>query len=61
VEIFDVFGKKQKAARNSPPFMEGCQPQADGVVIDISHLPPGIYLLQIETEQGVVTKKVLKN
>jgi len=28
--------------------------------VDISHLPSGIYFVQITTEKGVVTKKVLK-
>jgi hypothetical protein len=40
--------------------MEGWQPQADGVVINISHLATGIYFLKISTEAGQVVKKVLK-
>jgi hypothetical protein len=28
---------------------------------DFSKLPPGIYFLQIQTDRGVVTKKVVKN
>ena len=39
--------------------MEGWQPQADGVV-NISHLPAGIYILKIFTETGVDVKKVVK-
>ena len=69
VEIFDVYGKKlflQKAESrmqkaNSPPFMEGWQPQADGVVIDISNFSSGIYFVKIETENGTITKKIIKN
>jgi hypothetical protein len=29
--------------------------------IDISHLPAGIYFVQITTEKGIVTKRVVKN
>jgi hypothetical protein len=29
--------------------------------LDISHLPAGIYFVQIKTEKGVVTKKIVKN
>jgi hypothetical protein len=67
IEVFDVIGRRQEIPRyarndgeNSPPFMEGWQPQADGVVMNISHLPTGIYFLKIETENGMVVKKVVK-
>jgi hypothetical protein len=61
VEFFDISGKQiviPNAARN----LEGyeTQPQADGVVLNISHFPTGIYFLRIQTEQGVVVKKVIK-
>jgi len=29
--------------------------------IDISHLPTGIYLLRIQTENGMVTRRIIKN
>jgi len=58
VEIFDIYGRKQNG--NSPPFMEGWQPQADGVVINISHLQSGFYFVEITTEAGVVVRKVVK-
>jgi hypothetical protein len=62
IEIYDMYGRKQKSRKgNSPPFMEGWQPQADGVVINISHLPSGIYFLRITTSNGIVTKKIIKN
>ena len=66
VEVFDVYGRKQKAESrkqkgNSPPFMEGWQPQADGVVINISHLQAGVYFVKIKTENDIITKKVIKN
>jgi len=59
VSIFDIYGRKVggKFPSNS---LEGWQPQADGVVINISHLPCGIYFLQIHTEQGTVNKKIVK-
>jgi hypothetical protein len=36
------------------------QPQADVVVFNIFHFPAGIYFLRIQTEQGTITKKVIK-
>ena len=67
VEIFDVFGRKI-----SLQFIEGVdgaagrgskevwQPQADGVVIDLTVFPSGVYFVRIATEQGIVTKKIIK-
>jgi hypothetical protein len=65
IEVFDIYGRKQKAESrkqkgNSPPFMEAWQPQADGVVIDISELQAGIYFVKISTGAGAVVKKVVK-
>ncbi|MDR2970324.1 MAG: putative Ig domain-containing protein [Bacteroidales bacterium] len=67
MEVFDMVGRKYEVpccARNdggnSPPFMEGWQPQADGVVLDISHLSAGIYVVKIRTEAGEVVRKVVK-
>jgi len=59
VEIFDIYGRKvyDKFPSN---VLEGWQPQADGVVIYLTVLPAGIYFLKITTEQGGVTKKVVK-
>jgi hypothetical protein len=59
VEIFDVYGRnvETKFPSNS---LEGWQPQADGVVLNISHLPAGVYFVKILTEKGVVMKKVVK-
>ena len=48
IQIFDVMGR-----RYSPP-LEG-----PGEV-NISYLPTGIYFVQIATEKGVVTKKIVK-
>jgi len=70
VEIFDVFGRNvgnkfpsnllEGWTRSGRGGKEGCHPQADGVVINISHLPAGVYFVEITTEKGVVTKKVIK-
>jgi len=54
VEIYDVYGKKLFTNHYSL-FTN------DGVVLDISYLPKGIYLLQIKTDKGLVNKKVIKN
>ncbi|MCL2510722.1 MAG: T9SS type A sorting domain-containing protein [Bacteroidales bacterium] len=32
-----------------------------GVVLDISHLPVGIYFIRIQTDEGAVVRKVVKN
>ena len=52
VEIFDVFGRKQKTILHSPFSILHS--------IDISHLSNGIYFLKIHTESGIVVKKVVK-
>ena len=49
IRIFDLMGNK------FPLRVE----RASGEV-DISHLPPGMYFMQITTEKGVVTKKIVK-
>jgi len=51
VEIFDVFGKKilSKKFLMSPE-----------TVINISHLPTGVYFVRIQAEASEVIKKVLK-
>jgi len=53
IEVFDINGRKQKA--------ESRRQKGQGkTVIDMSHLPTGMYLLHIDTEQGEVIKKVVK-
>ena len=59
VEIFDIYGRKVEAKFPSNE-LEGWQPQADGVVFNISHLSAGIYFVKIITEQGEIVKKVVK-
>ena len=59
IEIYDIYGRNVGAKFPSNK-LEGWQPQADGVVFNISHLPSGIYFVIITTESGVVVKKVVK-
>ncbi|MCL2313192.1 MAG: T9SS type A sorting domain-containing protein [Firmicutes bacterium] len=54
VEIFDAYGRKQKA-RSEKQIAE------DIGTIDISNLPVGIYFVIITTETGKITKKIIKN
>ena len=51
VEVFDVFGRNVGVKLPSFGGVGGG---------DISHLPAGIYFLRIQTETGVVTRKVVK-
>jgi hypothetical protein len=53
VEIYDVMGRMVKTR-----FIASLQD--DTTTFDISCLPSGIYFLRIQTENGVVTKKVVK-
>ena len=54
VEIFDVVGRKllshTSLTSHSSPLIE----------IDISHLENGMYFLKIQTDDGMVTKKIVK-
>jgi hypothetical protein len=56
VEVFDVYGRKQKAESRK----ENTSHSSSLTSINISHLHAGIYFVRILTEQGVVTKKVVK-
>ena len=54
IEVYDVMGRKQCHASHVTRHENG------EAVLDISHLPAGIYFLWIQTEKGVVTQKVIK-
>jgi len=51
VQIYDIFGKQHLILHSQFSILNS---------IDISHLPAGTYFVQITTEKGVVTKKVVK-
>jgi len=51
IEIFDIYG------RNLTPHTSYLTPHTS---FDISHFPAGIYFMRIQTEAGVVVKKVVK-
>jgi hypothetical protein len=48
VEVYDVLGRKEKGERKKED------------IVDISHLPAGIYFIKITTEVGDQTQKVIK-
>jgi len=54
IEVFDVFGRKQKAESRR-------QKGVREVVMDISHLSQGIYILRITADGNIYTKKIVKN
>jgi hypothetical protein len=55
IEIFDMMGRRHECTKAR--MHEGTK----GLVMDISNLPAGIYLLRNQTEKGMVMKKVIKN
>ena len=54
IQIFDITGRLVGAYPCGRPNDNGT------ITINISHLPQGLYLLKINTNKGVVTKKVVK-
>jgi len=58
IEVFDVYGRTQNVKFPSNK-LEGWQPKADGVVIDISNLPAGVYFVKIYTKENQITIKKL--
>jgi hypothetical protein len=65
IEIFDMFGKKVQSLMFNVQGSETLNFKPETLnfetVIDISHLPSGIYFIRIETENETVTRKVIKN
>jgi hypothetical protein len=55
VEIFDVMGSLTPVP--SPNWRGVSEGRGE---VNISHLPPGIYFIRIQTNKGVVTRKVVK-
>jgi PKD repeat protein len=51
ITIYDVFGREQITLNSQLSTLNS---------IDISHLPTGVYFIRITTEEGTVTKKIVK-
>ena len=52
VEVFDVYGRKLSSNHLIPT--------SSNHLINISHLQAGVYFVRIQTETGVITKKIIK-
>jgi len=52
IEIFDLLGKSVGTNLCVRPETE--------TIVNISHLPSGMYFLRIQTDNGIVTKKIIK-
>jgi hypothetical protein len=46
IKLFDIFGRQVYETTET--------------IFDISHLPTGVYFVQIKTETGIITQKVIK-
>ncbi len=53
IAIFDIMGRNVNLSTR--PLVN-----SSTITIDISHLPAGIYLVQIKTETGIIVKKIMK-
>jgi len=72
VEVYDVYGRKvgeQKAESRKQDtennsygltVLRSYGLTNDGVVINISYLPSGVYFIGIQTETGIISKKIIK-
>jgi len=52
IEIYDVFGRKV--------FSNHLITSSFNYIINISYLPKGIYIIRIQTEKGMLNKKIIK-
>jgi hypothetical protein len=52
-EVFDAYGRKLSSHHLIT--------SSSNHLINISHLPAGVYVVKILTENGVITRKVVKN
>ena len=59
IEIFDVLGIMFQSFEFNVKSAE-TKNQKHETIINISHLPSGIYFIKITTEEGVITKKIVK-
>jgi len=64
VEIYDIYGKKCHVSRVTRPRSAEAEPQPNNQPstqsLNISAFPSGVYFLKINTENGTITKKVIK-
>jgi hypothetical protein len=63
IEVFDMMGRLQNGTRNTVNGTREKLPLHFGEgwgEVNLSYLPAGVYFLKIETEQGTVMKKVVK-
>jgi uncharacterized protein YjdB len=65
IEIFDMMGRKVQSPMFNVQGSETLNVKPETLnfetVTNISHLPTGVYFLRIQTETGVVIRKVIKN
>ena len=65
IEIFDVMGRTVVVAsvetRHATSLQSEIGNRPSQITFDLSNVPPGIYFMKIQTENGVITKKIIKN
>jgi uncharacterized protein YjdB len=59
IEVFDVMGRKIQNSEFQIQNSEIRNPKSE--TINISDLPTGVYFIRITTDNGIVTRKIVKN
>jgi PKD repeat protein len=60
IEIFDIMGRLCHAETGRAPSLQSEIGQSE-IAFNISYLPSGIYFHRNQTENNVITKKIIKN
>jgi hypothetical protein len=60
VEIFDIYGKKLLSNHLIASSSNHLITSSSNHLTNISHLQAGVYFLKIDTETGIITKRVVK-
>ncbi|MCL2042192.1 MAG: T9SS type A sorting domain-containing protein [Bacteroidales bacterium] len=60
IEIFDIFGRNVLSVPVETHGRASLQQQQSTTIIDMSHLPSGMYFVRVATETGTVVRKVVK-